>query len=479
MISRRTVTVAVAVAAATVLATGACQGDEPDPAPGPSDRATPAAPPAPGAAGIGDPYFPTYGNGGYDVTSYDLKVRYDPATDRLAGTATVAATATQALSRFNLDLVGLDVSAVTVDGAAATSAREDAELVVTPSAPIDDGQAFTTVVTYGGVPGSVGSPLLGTGGWMATDDGAIALGQPESASSWFPVNDHPRDKATYAIEITVPKGLSVFSNGVPGGTRDDGDWTTWTWREGDPMASYLATVVIGRYRTETGTHKDKPLVTGVSESLPRGAADAAMARTAEVADFLETQFGPYPFAAYGGVVVNDPRIRYALETQSRPVYSAAFFSGPAGDWVVAHELAHQWFGDSVSIANWRDIWLNEGFASYAEWLWEEHDRGTPVQDSFRAEYERTHWSNPAYDPGTQELFGNAVYNRGAVVVHALRLTVGDDAFFDILKGWTAEKADGNATTEEFRAYAEEKSGQELDAFFDAWLSGTTRPPLPG
>ena len=476
MIRRRVVSAGVAVAA--VLATVACQGDDqPAATPSPSPSASPEKPTA-GADGIGDPYFPTYGNGGYDVASYDLEVRYDPATDRLTGTATVTANATQALSSFNLDLVGLDVSKVTVDGAPATQTHTGGELVVTPAAPVGNGARFTTVVTYGGVPGAVGGAQLGTGGWMATADGAIALGQPESASSWYPVNDHPRDKATYDLAITVPKGLSVFSNGVPGGTTDDGSWTTWTFAEGKPMASYLTTVVIGKYRTETGTHNGKPLVTGVSESLQPGVADVAMGRTGEIADFLETQFGPYPFDAYGGVVVNDPRIRYALETQSRPVYSKAFFDGPAADWVVAHELAHQWFGDSVSIANWRDIWLNEGFASYAEWLWEAHNGVTPVQRSFEREYERTDWALPAYDPGTQELFGNAVYKRGALAVHALRLEVGDDTFFSIVKGWTADKRDGNATTEEFRAYAQEKAGKDLGAFFDAWLTGTSRPPLP-
>lgn len=474
MIRRRLVAVATVALLATVTA---CQGDEPDVAPTPAPTST--APPAPGSEGIGDPYFPLYGNGGYDVASYDLKIRYDPATDQLGGTATVTAKATQALSRFNLDLVNLEVSEVTVDGTPAPQTHTGGELVVTPSSPVANGATFTTVVTYGGVPGPVGSPQLGTGGWLATADGAIALGQPESASSWFPVNDHPRDKATYTIAVTVPKGLSVFSNGVPGGTTDDGNWTTWTWTEGSPMASYLATVVIGDYRTKTGTHKGKPFVTGVSSSLTPGVADQAMAMTGEVADFLETQFGPYPFDAYGGVVVNEPRIRYALETQARPVYSDAFFDGPQSDWVVAHELAHQWFGDSVSITNWRDLWLNEGFASYAEWLWEEHHGVTPVERSFEREYERTDWKQPAYDPGTQELFGNAVYKRGALTVHALRLTVGDEVFFDLIKGWTAAKRDGNASTEEFRAFAEEKAGKDLDPFFDAWLSGTSAPAIPG
>jgi aminopeptidase N len=460
---------------AVALALSACTSDKP-PTPAPS-AAAPSF--APGADGAGDPYFPTYGNGGYDVGGYALKLRYDPATDKLDGTATITATATADLSRFDLDLVGLDVASVTVDGARAQSKRNQGELVITPADGLPKGKAFTTVVTYGGIPKPISSPELGQGGWLATADGAIALGEPESASSWFPVNDHPSDKATYALEMTVPAGLTVVANGVPGGSTKGADgWVTWKWTEGAPLASYLATVVIGKYRTTTGTHDGKPMVTAVAESLPKGSADEAMARTGEVADFLATQFGPYPFDAYGGVVISDDRIRYALETQSRPVYAASFFKGPDAAWVVAHELAHQWFGDSVSVRNWRDIWLNEGFATYAEWLWSEHDQQTPLQDIFDREYRSTDWAEPAYDPGTAALFGRAVYHRGGVVVHALRLTVGDDAFWRIVKTWTEQRKYGNGSTEDFEALAEKVSGKELSDFFAAWLSGTSAPPKP-
>jgi len=434
---------------------------------------------SPGAPGIGDPYFPTYGNGGYDVTGYALALRYDPASDRLSGTATITATATQNLSRFNLDFRGPEVSAVTVDGAPAQQRREADELVVTPKAGLRDGGTFTTVVTYAGVPQPITSPELGTGGWLATPTGAIALGQPESASSWYPVNDHPGDKATFALEMTVPSGVSALSNGVPGQRTEKDGWTTWRWAESAPMASYLSTVVIGDYRVTTGTHQGKPLVTAVDGTLPRGsAAERAMARTGEVVDFLATQFGPYPFDAYGGVVVVDSRIRYALETQSRPVYSNSFFTSSPSEWVVAHELAHQWFGDSVSIAAWKDIWLNEGFATYAEWLWAEHDTGVPVQDAFDRAYESVAWSDPAYDPGRGGLFGNSVYVRGGLVVHALRLQVGDDAFFKILREWTDQKRNANATTDEFIAVAERVSGKPLREFLMTWLTSKTAPPKP-
>ncbi|MEV7229305.1 M1 family metallopeptidase [Polymorphospora sp. NPDC051019] len=466
----RTARAVGAAALVAVLATSGCTG-----LPGAGE--TPVTFEA-GADGIGDPYFPTYGNGGYDVLSYGLKLRYDPAGDQLGGTATITATATANLSRFNLDLVGLTVSEVTVDGTTARHAREGDELVITPESGLRRDSRFVVEVDYSGTPVTVRSPDLGEGGFINTDDGAIALGQPESASTWFPVNDHPLDKATYDIEITVPEGLSALSNGVPGGTSTADGWTTWKWAERAPMASYLTTLVIGDYRVNSGTHAGKPIVTAVAAELPTTYADAAMARTGEIADYLATLFGPYPFDSYGGIVVAESRIGYALETQSRPVYGPSFFRRDTGEWVVAHELAHQWFGDSVSIHHWRDIWLNEGFASYAEWLWEEHDGGRSAQANFEDEYAQTDWSQPTGDPGRSGIFSRAVYKRGALTVHALRRTVGDDAFFRLLKTWTAEKRDGNATTAEFVAVAERVTGKSLRPFFDDWLYGTTAPPLP-
>ncbi len=462
---------AVAAALVVVLATGGCTGGWGSRSAGGGFQ--------PGAVGIGDPYFPTYGNGGYDVSNYHLRVRYDPATNELTGVAVITATATANLSRFNLDLAGLTVSSVKVNGIRAEEAHDGDELVITPVGGLASGGEFTVEVAYGGVPAPIISPDLGTGGFLDTSDGAIALGEPESASTWFPVNDHPLDKATYDIEITVPEGLSALSNGAPGGTETSEGWTTWKWSERAPMASYLSTVVIGDYRVRTDTHQGKPLVVAVASSLPEGgAAERSLARTGEIADFLATRFGPYPFDAYGGIAVNDGRIRYALETQSRPVYGPAFFTDGPDLGVVAHELAHQWFGDSVSIRRWSDLWLNEGFASYAEWLWAEHDGGRSVQSVFEAEYAVTDWSQPALDPGRSGIFGRAVYKRGALTVHALRRTVGDDLFFQILRTWTAEKRNGNATTADLVKVAERVSGRSLGRFFDAWLSGTTAPPIP-
>ncbi|MEU1968880.1 M1 family metallopeptidase [Micromonospora sediminicola] len=433
----------------------------------------------PGAADAGDPYVPGAGNGGYDVGHYALDVRYDPGDDRLTGTATVTATATEALSRFQLDLAGLDVDRVRVDGEPAKHRHDDAELVVTPAHGLPSGRRFTVEVTYGGVPKPLPNAELGDGGFHTTGDGAIALGQPESASTWYPVNDHPSDKATYDIAITVPDGLAALSNGVPKGRTSSGGRTTWRWSEGSPMASYLTTLVIGDYRVTSGTHAGRPLVTAVASALPAdGPAAASVARTGEVADFLAARFGPYPFDAYGGVVVADDRIRYALETQSRPVYGPGFFRGGPNTEVVAHELAHQWFGDSVSVARWSDIWLNEGFATYAEWLWAEYDGGRTVARTVADRYATTDWSRPTVDPGRAGMFGDAVYQRGALAVHALRRAVGDDTFYRILRGWLAQHRDGNATTADFVGYAERTAGRPLRALLDAWLVGATPPGLP-
>ena len=446
---------------------------------GPDERPAPAESFGPGADGAGDPYFPKYGNGGYDVAGYDLALRYDPKTGKLDGTATITATATKALSRFNLDLSGLTVSTVTVDGAAATSAKEENELVITPAAGISSGRPFTVVVTYGGTPMPMNNDTLGVSGWLKSGAGAIALGQPESASTWFPVNDHPSDKATFKLAMTVPDGLEVLSNGIPGERSTAGGQTTWRWAEASPMASYLSTVVIGQYRITTGTHAGRPMITAVPESMPAdGPAARSLARTGEITDFLETRFGPYPFKANGGVVVDEEQIRYALETQSRPVYGNSFFVTGENTGVVAHELAHQWFGDSVALDRWQDIWLNEGFATYAEWLWSEHSGDETAQEIFEDVYASFNWSETPGDPTPQRLFGSAVYQRGGMTVHALRKTIGDDAFFTLVKSWTAGNRDGNVTTAQFIKAATTASGKNLDAFFEAWLNGTTKPPKP-
>jgi hypothetical protein len=651
-----------------------------------------AGPFRPGAPGIGDPYFPLAGNGGYDVRHYGLDISYTPATDVLAGTATITARATQHLSAFNLDFDGLTLRSLTVDGRPAAWQRANGELTVTPRRGLRKGRSFTVVARYDGVPQVIADPNLGSSGVFATDDGMVIVGQPEVASTWFPVNDHPLDKASFTTRITAPQGLESLSNGVLVSSSTRHGWTTTTWHAREPMAPYLATATVGEYRvkkyakagvaywdaldpklftppatprtgsrlalTQAGEPSYKRLthtidvpaggadlsfhvtrdtepqwdfffveartagaddwttlpdanghsepttgalcaygplthpflahyvtpgaddacsptgstgswsaasgrsagyeqwsvdlsawagrrvevslssvndpaftfagafvddvvvstgqgttsfeddgdpldgwvpggpppgspanpntwIVGTVDDFPPSTGDRAagsLAREPEIIDFLSDNFGPYPFTAAGGIVDSTDAFGFALENQTRPVYAQGFFSTPqAGDAVVVHELAHQWYGDSLAVARWQDIWLNEGFATYAEWLWSAREKLGTEQEIFDLYYQGfdnpEFWALPIGDPGPDHLFDYQVYVRGAMTLHALRLAVGDQAFFTILRSWASTRRGGTVTTPEFIDLAERISGRSLDALFQAWLFSPTRPEV--
>ncbi|MGW6389660.1 M1 family metallopeptidase [Streptomyces sp. NPDC055103] len=468
---------------------------------------------APGAAGLRDPYFPKLGNGGYDVRHYALSLAYDPGSGRLDGTAEITARATQELSAFNLDLAGLRVAGATVEGAPAAYNRAGNELTLRPREEIRDGAEFTATVTYTGVPEPLTDPDGSAEGWLRTDDGAVAVGEPAGSMTWFPGNHHPADKAAYDITLTVPAGLEALSNGVRTERRTERDGrVTTVWHAAEPMASYLATVAIGRYETATDTAatpesasdtngaaeadptasaatntsgaaesedgpgtRSVPVLTAAEPSVAAGSA----ALRGEIPEILARQakrFGPYPFSAAGAIVTEDGTLGYALETQTRPVFPAASFDRTT----LVHELAHQWFGNSVTPATWRDLWLNEGFATYAEWLYTEEYEHVPARTHFeRAFVQEVNWAfPPASPPSAENLFDPPVYQRGAMVLHKLRETVGDAAFDEILRGWPAKYRHANASTDDFTAYAESVAGKDLDGLWKVWLYGEGKPEQP-
>jgi aminopeptidase N len=448
-----------------------------------------------GAAGIGDPYYPGYGNGGYDVGHYDLDLAYDPASDTLRGRAKLRATAAENLCSLNLDLLGFDVKRIKVRNREARWSRDGQELTVTPHKRLRKGRGFALSVRYSGIPVDFRDQVYGLPiGFTPTSDGAIAVGQPESAATWFPANDHPSDKASYDFVVEVPDGYGVVANGKPRGTKPgQPGWTEWHWKAKAPMASYLATIDVGhwdvhRWKTDDGLPVYDAVDPAITGGL-RAQVDSSLARQGEILDFLSDEIGrSYPFDALGAIVDPERPIAFALETQTRPVYAAIFWTDRSGqpanaDYVVAHELTHQWFGDDIALRRWRDIWLNEGFATYFEYLWDgahggltPHQlyvgtlAGLPADDPL--------WSVRVGDPGAEHLLDDAVYVRGGMTLEALRLEVGDADFSTIIRRWAGSRAGGNGTTKQFIKVAEDVAGRQLDDLFDTWLYTPEKPDVP-
>lgn len=437
--------------------------------------------PRPGAAGAGDPLAPLAGNGGYDVRRYDLALDVDVAAGMIReATARIDAEATESLSRFNLDLRGLEVGSVRVNGEAADWDRSGAELEVTPPRPIAAGAAFSVEVAYHGDPALDAVADRFERGWLTADGTVYVAGEPGGAESWFPANGHPEDAATFTLRITVPTGTDVVAGGdlVERTSADGRD--TFVWANHDAIPTYLATFAAGDFDVETWDEQVGAQTIHVTYAFPPDATDRerdAVASTGEMLRYFSRLFGPFPSDRIGGVVVDG--FGAALETEEMVVYGRTALE----ERTVAHEIVHHWFGNSVRLRRWRDIWLNEGIARYAEALWAEHEGGPAARDRVLADLasalERGAFDPdrafPIADPPEGRLFDGAIYNRGALALHALRVEIGDEAFFRLLREWHARNAGEAATTAEFVALAGEIAGCDLGQFFDRWLY---RAPLP-
>lgn len=429
-----------------------------------------------------DPYLPANGNLGYRVSRYDLDLEYRVATNRLAGTATITATTIITLSRFALDLSSaLKVDRVTVNGVRASRfGHRSHKLTVTMEDELPPGGVMTVVVKYSGNPRPIRG-RWGEVGWEELTEGALVASQPNGAASWFPCDDHPISKAAYGISITTDSPFMAVANGSLQRKRTKAAQTTWVYEQVEPMASYLATIQIGHYIRKTLTTKPVPIHAVIPPGLRRN-FEIEFVNQARIMEAFIEWFGPYPFPEYS-VVVTDDELEIPIEAQGLSIFGANHCSGSGrSERLIAHELAHQWFGNSLTLSRWKDIWLHEGFACYSEWLWSERTGGLSTEAQARKYYDRLLSSSQDLmigDPGPERMFDDVVYKRGALTLHALRKSLGDNNFFALLREWTREYRYSSVSTEDFTGLAARYSPQPLNDLWHQWLEQKALPPYPG
>ncbi|MFF8673229.1 M1 family metallopeptidase [Streptomyces sp. NPDC015242] len=441
--------------------------------------------------GVGDRLFPYLGNPGYDVAAYDLSFTY-PGTNSepLRAVTTIDAWTTADLDRINLDFAHGKVDSVEVDGEPARFRAAGEDLVITPEDSVSDGNWMRITVRHTSDP----VPAEGReGGWVRTGDGLAMANQADAAHLVFPCNDHPSDKAMFTIRVTAPDGHTAVANGLPAGVDRSGGTTTWTYRTRHPMATELTQVSIGR---STVLHRTGPHGLPVRDVVPtryREALEPWLEKTPAQIAWMEDKVGRYPFETYG-VLAADASTGFELETQTLSLFERELFTEPGYPaWyvesIMVHELAHQWFGDSVTPRTWSDLWLNEGHATWYEALYAEEQAGKPMRDRMRLAYGasdrwRASGGPPAAPkaprPGDKtDIFRPNVYDGAALVLYALRQEIGRPAFERLQRAWVTRHQDGTASTRDFVRLAAEIAGRDLDTFFQGWLYGEKTPPMPG
>ncbi|GGX70529.1 M1 family metallopeptidase [Streptomyces minutiscleroticus] len=450
-----------------------------------------SAPPAP--LGVGDRLYPHLGNPGYDVTAYDLAFTYPGGnSEPLPAVTVITARATAWLERINLDHSHGKVRSVEVDGAPAVFRSVGEDLVVTPRVPLPPGLPFRVTVRHDSDP----APGKGVeSGWVRTADGLAMANQADAAHRVFPGNDHPSDKAFFTFRITTPKGYTAVANGLPTGTRRAaGSATTWTYRTRHPMATELAQVSVGRSAVVRREGPDGLPVRDVVPAKDRRRLEPWLAKTPGQIRWMERKVGGYPFENYG-LLVAEAQTGFELETQTLSLFEKHLFTEPAyPKWyvesIMVHELAHQWFGDSVTPRTWSDLWLSEGHATWYEALYAEETADRPLKDRMRAAYRASDaWRASGGPPARPEapkagsgkigIFRPNVYDGSALVLYALRQEIGRPAFERLERAWVGTHRDGTATAADFVRLASEIAGRDLDGFFEGWLYGEKTPPMPG
>lgn len=453
-----------------------------------------AAPPPGPALGIGDRLYPRLGNPGYDVRSYDISLAYPGRNDKpLEAVTRIAARTTARLDRVNLDFAHGTVRSVEVNGLPARFATVEEDLVVTPAVPVPRGHRLRITVRHTSDPRPTEN---GDGGWVQTNDGLVMANQADAAHRVFPCNDHPSDKALFTFHVTAPRALTVVAGGTPVALARRGATTTWTYRTAHPMATELAQVSIGR---STVLHRSGPHGLPVRDVVPtadRTVLEPWLKETPGQIAWLERKVGRYPFETYG-LVVGDARTGFELETQTLSLFEKRLFVGAKGatypSWyvhsIMVHELAHQWFGDSVSPGTWSDVWLNEGHATWYEALYADERGHRPMADRMHAAYLMSdQWRAAGGPPAAPKppnaadkisIFRPVIYDGSALMLYALRQEIGRPAFENLERAWVRVHRDGSATTADFVRLASAIADRDLTGFFHAWLYDEKTPPMPG
>ena len=427
---------------------------------------------SPGSDGLGDPFFPFAGNGGYDVQHYFLDLDYVRTGNQMDATATITAKATQNLSSFNLDLRGFNISNLDVNGVDAAFSRSGThELTVTPASGIQAGRKFVVRIDYEGQPQRVVDPDGSSEGWVLTSDGAHVVNEPQGSPGWYPANDNPQDKALYDIAITVPDGITAIGNGRLISKTSSSGKTRWHWREDSPMAPYLTTATNGVFEMRVSKWRGKPIYHAVDPTLNQVAWER-LADGAAGAGVLQRPLRALPVherRRHRRQRLRLLRARGAdapgLRPQREPGHARARDRAPVvrqrRDPVdLGRDLAQRGLRDLVGVDLGRAAWRP--------------DRRGDVRCDVRRAIDD--WDRPPLDIGGPALmFTSPAYDRGAMTLQALREKIGDHDFRKIMRAWFRENEDGNVTTEDFEALSERISGQDLDEFFDVWLRVPEQP----
>jgi aminopeptidase N len=427
-----------------------------------------------------------------DIHHIELVLDVDPTKRTLSGTATLRATVIAPdTRRVELDAVELAIDKVTVGGKAATFRHDGRKLRVELPAVLAAGAELAIAVDY------KGAPRRGLY-FIAPDDAyphkplqVWSQGQDEDSRYWFPCFDAPHEKATSEVKVTVPASMFALSNGVLVADKTTGQRRTLHWKLDVPHSCYLVTLAVGDFATVDTRWRDTPVVYYVQRGL-EAAAERTLARTPQMLELFSQRFGvAYPYPRYSQVFVADFIFGGMENTSATTLTDTVLLDERAAidhdiDSLVAHELAHQWFGDLVTCRDWGEGWLNEGFATYAEYLWREHHEGRDAADleledwadayfgEDSGRYRRT-IATKLYDEPI-DIFDHHLYEKGGRVLHMLRAVIGDDAFWKTLGHYLTKHRHGLVESRDLARAVEDATGKVVDWFFSQWVIDSAGHP---